>query len=208
VQEEGSMSIITISRQYGAGGKTVGSLVAEKLGYKVFDDEIMHEVARKANVSKHWVESVDKEAGGKLQRFLSGIISRNLVQRILATEGGYIDEEIYIDLLYKVISRIADGGNAIIIGKGGQYILEGFENTYHVLLIADKLDRVKFIEENYNLSSSQAVRVVTEKKKKRANLFRKFGKEGYDNRVHYDMVVNTSELSIEKAANMICKLAG
>ncbi|MBW1812748.1 MAG: cytidylate kinase family protein, partial [Deltaproteobacteria bacterium] len=56
------MSIITISRQYGAGGKTVGSLVAEKLGYKVFDDEIMHEVARKANVSKHWVESVDKEA--------------------------------------------------------------------------------------------------------------------------------------------------
>ena len=139
------MSVITISRQYGAGGKTVGLLVAEKLGYKVFDEEIMQEVARKANVSRNWVESVDKEAGGKLQRFLSGIISRNLVERILATDGGYIDEEIYIDLLYKVISRIADVGNAIIIGKGGQYILEGYESTYHVLLIADKLDRVKFI---------------------------------------------------------------
>jgi len=202
------MSVITISRQYGAGGKTVGSLAAEKLGYKIFDDEIMQEVARKANVSKHWVESVDKEAGGKLQRFLSGIISRNLVERILDKEGGYIDEEIYIDLLYKVISRIADEGNAIIIGKGGQYILEGFENTFHILLIADKLDRVKFIEENYNFSSSQAVRVITSNEKKRSNLFRKFGKEGYDNHVHYDMVINTSELSIEKAANMICKLVG
>jgi len=202
------MSVITISRQYGAGGKTVGKQVADRLGYHIFDEEIMHEVARKANVSKQWVESIEKEAGGKLQRFLSGIVSRNLVERILADEGGYIDEEIYIDLLYKVIIRIADEGNAVIIGRGGQYILEDFEDTYHFLLIADKLDRVKFIEENYHLTSSQAVKVVTASEKKRANLFRKFGKEGYDSHVHYNMVINTSLLPIAKAADLICNLVG
>lgn len=202
------MSVITISRQFGAGGKTVGLLVAERLGYKMFDDEILMEVARKARVSKHWVESVEKEAGGKFQRFISGIVPKNLIERILDSEGGYIDEEIYIDLLYKVIARIADEGKAVILGRGGQYILEDFENTHHILLIADKLDRVKFMEENYNLSSNQAVRVVTVNEKKRANLYRKFGKEEYDSHVHYNMVLNTSELPIEKAADLICKLAG
>lgn len=202
------MAVITISRQFGAGGKTVGSMVAKRLGYHLYDEEIIQEVARKANVSKHWVESVENEAGSKLHRFLSGIISRNFVERILATEGGYIDEEIYVDLLYKVITRVADEGNAVIIGRGGQYILEDFENTYHILLIAEKSDRVKFMEDNYDLSSNKAAKVVTVSEKKRANLFRKFGKEGYDQHVHYNMVINTSELPINKAADLICKLAG
>jgi cytidylate kinase len=201
------MSVITISRQYGAGGKTIGSLVAKRIGYHMFDDEILQEVSRKARVSKHWVESVEKEAGGKFQRFISGMVPKNLIERILDSEGGYIDEEIYIDLLYKVITRIADEGDAIIIGRGGQYILEDFKNTYHVLLIADKLDRIKFMEDNYNLSSNQAVKVVGANDKKRANLYKKFGKEGYDSHVHYNMVINTSELTIDKATDLICKLA-
>lgn len=202
------MAVITISRQFGAGGKTVGLLVAERLGYRMFDDEIIKEVARKARVSKHWVESVEKEAGGKFQRFISGMVPKNLIERILDSEGGYIDEEIYIDLLYKVIARIADEGNAVILGRGGQYILEDFENTYHILLIADKVDRVKFMEEHYNISSNQAIRVVAANEKKRESLYQKFGKEGFDNHVHYNMVINTSELPIEKAADLICKLVG
>lgn len=202
------MSVITISRQYGAGGKTIGSLVAKRLGYNMFDEEILQEVARKANVSEHWVQSVEKEAGGKFQRFISGVISRNLIERILASDGGYIDEEIYIGLLYKVITRIADEGDAVIIGRGGQYILEDFEDVYHVLLVADKLARVKFMEENYDLSSSQAAKVVTANERKRASLYRKFGKEGYDNHVHYNLVINTSEISIDKAADLICRMTG
>lgn len=202
------MGVITISRQFGAGGKTIGSIVAEALGYNLYDDEIIQEVAEKAKVSKHWVESVEEEAGGKFQRFISGIVPKNLIERILDSEGGYIDEEIYIELLYKVITRIADEGNAVIIGRGGQYILEDFENTYHVLLIADKPDRIKFMETHYELSPGEALKIVTANEKRRANLYRKFGKEGYDNHVHYNMVINTSELPIQKASNLICKLAG
>jgi len=201
------MPVITISRQYGAGGKTIANLVAHKLGYQMFDDEILQEVARKANVSKHWVDSVEKEAGSKFQRFISGIVPKSLIERILDSEGGYIDEEIYIDLLYKVITRIADQGNAVIVGRGGQYILEGFENTYHILLIADKLHRIQFMEEHYQLSSSEALKVVNANEKKRATLFRKFGKEGYDNHVHYNIVINTSVIPIQKASDIICKLA-
>jgi cytidylate kinase len=63
------MSVITISRQFGAGGLTLGRMVSKKLEYNFFDNEIIQMVAKKARVSTHWVESMEKEAGGKFQRF-------------------------------------------------------------------------------------------------------------------------------------------
>ena len=67
------MAVITISRQFGAGGITVGEIVAEKLGYKFYDNEIIQMLAKEAKVSTHWVEALEKEAGGALQKFLSQV---------------------------------------------------------------------------------------------------------------------------------------
>ena len=68
------MAVITISRQFGAGGKTLGKMVADKLGYTFADDDIIQMVAETANVSPHWVETVEKEAGGKLSRVVSSMV--------------------------------------------------------------------------------------------------------------------------------------
>ncbi|MGD8492047.1 MAG: cytidylate kinase family protein, partial [Desulfobacterales bacterium] len=89
------MAVITISRQYGAGGKTLGKMIAAELGFEFADSEIIAKVAEMANVSTHWVETVEKEAGGKLSRFVSRMVSRPLVDKILKGERGYIDETIY-----------------------------------------------------------------------------------------------------------------
>ena len=68
------MAVITISRQFGAGGKTHGKMIADKLGYTFADDDIIQMVAEAANVSPHWVESVEREAGGKLSRAISSMV--------------------------------------------------------------------------------------------------------------------------------------
>lgn len=200
------MAVLTISRQFGAGGITLGKMVSENLGYNFFDEEIIQLVAEKAKVSRHWVESMEKEAGGKFQRFISGLVSRSLIDRILDDQRGYIDENIYVDLLHAVIQRIADEGDAVLIGRGSQYILKDNIDAFHVLLVADKEHRIKFIEKHYNLLTNQAARVVSTEDKRRTNLYRKFGKEDYDQPVHYHMVLNMNMIDLNTAARLMGKL--
>ena len=200
------MAVITISRQFGAGGITLGELVSKNLGYRLFDNEIIQMVAQKAKVSTNWVESMEKEAGGKIQRFLSSMVSKRLVDRILDIDHGYIDEEIYVDLLYDIIAKIAAEGDAVILGRGSQYILKDAENTFHVLLVADKEYRVRFIEEKYHLKPKQAMQMVNNEDKRRVNLYQKFGRLDYDSTAHYHLILNMRRLDLQAAANLMRRL--
>lgn len=199
------MAVITISRQFGAGGRTVGEAIAEKLGYTLIDEDIIEMVAQKANVSPNWVKSIEKEAGGTLLRYISGLrpFKKSYVERLAEHKKGYIDGHIYVDLLHQAIPQIADEGNCVIIGRGGQYILRDREDAYHLLLVADLEYRVKFMEAHYSLSPRQAALIVDKQGKRRKTLFRYFGKEDYDQPYLYHMVLNMSKLSVEKAAGQV-----
>ena len=200
------MTVITISRQFGAGGITLGEMIAKKLDYTFVDSEIIQMVAKKAKVSTHWVESIEKEAGGKFLRFMTGLVSKSLVERVLDEKRGYIDEEIFIDLLNKIINQIADEGEVVILGRGGQYILRDRPDAFHVLLIAHLQDRIRFMEEHYDLTTAQAIQMVSREDKRRTNLYRKFGKEDYDHPDLYHLVLNMSKLTLERARDLICDL--
>lgn len=200
------MSVITISRQFGAGGKTLGEMVSEKRGYTFVDREIVQMVAKKAKVSTQWVEYIEKEAGGKLMKFMERLVPKKLIDTVLDDSQGRIDHEIFVDMLHKIITQIADEGNAVILGRGGQYVLRDRADAFHVLLIANKEDRIKFMEENYELLRPQALKAVNNEDKRRVNLYRKFGKEDYDLPDLYHLVLNMSKLSLDKASNLICAL--
>ncbi|GBC60822.1 cytidylate kinase-like family protein [Desulfonema ishimotonii] len=200
------MAVITISRQFGAGGKTLGKVLAKKLGYELVDEDIIQMVADKANVSTDWVESTEKEAGGKLLKFMSGLISKSYVERILGDDKGYMDEEIYVNALRDVIQQVAKEDNVIVVGRGGQYVLQDHPGAFHVLLIADMADRITFMENHYDLSHEEAKRVVEQQGSRRANLYRKFGKEDYDLPNLYHVVLNMSKLDMDKASDFIFRM--
>ena len=204
------MAVITISRQFGAGGKTLGERVAEKLDYALIDEDIIERVAHKAEVSPNWVKSIEKEAGGPLLRFISGMgpFRKSYVERLGEHKKGYIDGHIYVDLLHEIIKELAEEGDCVIIGRGGQYILRDYDEAWHLLLVADYEHRVKFMEEHYNLSRRQAALIVDKQGKRRKNLYRYFGKEDYDQPYLYHLVLNMSKMSIEKVAGQICRLVG
>ncbi len=201
------MAVFTISRQFGAGGLTLGKLIANKLNYTLYDNELIQLLANKANVSPEWIVSMEKEAGGALQKIMSSLVSKSLVDRILDDSRGYIDEKIYVNLLHKIIEKIAKEGNAVIIGRGGQYVLKGRDDVKNILLVAKKKDRIRFIEEHYNLTHKQARQSVNNDDKRRINLYRKFGKEDFDEPALYHMVFNTSKIKLDKACELVCDLA-
>ena len=200
------MAVITISRQFGAGGKTLGEKLAKELNYEFADNDILAKVAEMANVSTHWVRTVESEAGGKLSRFVSRMVSKPMVERILKDERGYIDEEIYLDYLVLIVAQIADEGDVVILGRGSQYILDDHPEAFHVLLIDEYDNRVKFIEEKYELSYSKAAAWVGKEDRRRRNLYQKFGKTDYDDPFLYHLVINMGRFNMDQACRQVLEL--
>ncbi|MGE0087564.1 MAG: cytidylate kinase-like family protein [Desulfococcaceae bacterium] len=200
------MAVITISRQFGAGGRTLGKLLAKKMGYTLADEDIIQKVADKVNVSKDCVKSVEQEAGGPLLKFMSGLVAKNYIERILGGDKGYIDEEVYVDALREIITHAAAEDNVVIVGRAGQYILQDHPKAFHVLLIAKKEDRVKFMEKHYRLSRSEAEKVVDVYEKRRINLYRSFGKQDYEQPGLYHMVLNMSKMDMDMAEDLVYRM--
>lgn len=200
------MAVITISRQFGAGGRTLGKLIAEKLDYRFLDDQIIQEVAKHARVSKETVISMERSGGGAISRIITSLLSRDYMERLTGEAIGYMDEEVYVQTLYEVMEKLASEDNVILTGRGGQYILENFEGARHVLLVASQEDRVRFMEKHYKLPYDKAESIVLSGEKRRFNLYRKFGKEDFNDPIHYHLVLNMSWISLEKATDMVCGL--
>ncbi len=197
------MAVITISRQFGAGGKTIGKKVAERLGYTFIDEDIVQMIAEKAKVSPGWVESVEKEAGGRLSRIVSRMVSKPLVEKVLKDEYGYIDEQIYIDYLVVLIAQMAEEGNVVFLDRGSQYILNDHPDAFHFLLINTYANRVQFMVDRYDLSDQRATQVVKSEEKRRTNLYKKIGKQDYDNAELYHMVINMAKVDLDDAVDTI-----
>ncbi len=197
------MAVITISRQFGAGGKTLGKMIADELGYTFADSDIIQRIAKEANVSSDWVESFEKEAGSRLSRLVSGMVSKRWLDRVLSDEYGYLDEKIYLDYLVLIIAQIADEGNVVILGRGSQYILDDHPDAYHILLIDEFDNRVKFMMEHYELSEKRAIQVLNSEDRRRVSLYNRLGKKDYDNPALYHIVLNMSRFDLESALKLI-----
>lgn len=200
------MSVITIARQLGAGGKTVGEKVAKELGYAFFDNEIIQMVAEKAKVSNEVVETLEKDTGGKFFKFFAGLVPKNFADRVEEAEPGSLTEVIYVDLLHKIIKQIADSGDVVILGRGSQYILHDMPETYHVLLTANDDHRMKFLGKRYNLRPDEAVRAIKVEDKRREKLYKSFGRDDYDSFYNYHLILNMAKTDMDMAVSQICTM--
>ena len=201
------MAVITISRKFGAGGRTLAKCVSDRLGYTFADREIIQRLAKEARVSPHWVESFEKDAGSRLSRFISNMVARKWVDRVLKDEHGYLDEQSYLDYLVLIIAQIADEGDVVLLGRGSQYILDDHPEAVHVLL-TDKLEsRVRFVTDKFQITERKAAQMVESEDKRREALYGRLGKRDYDEPLLYHLVLNMGRVSMEKACELVCRLA-
>ncbi|RTZ98711.1 MAG: cytidylate kinase-like family protein [Deltaproteobacteria bacterium] len=200
------MAVVTISRQYGSGGKTLGKLLADKLNYIFADSDIIQRIAREANVSTDWVTSFEHEADSRVSRVVSKMVSQPPADRVSKSKRGYLNEKIYIDYLVLIIAQIADEGDAVIMGRGSQYVLNDHPDAYHVLLINDVENRTEFLKKNYKLSERQAIQMINSEDRRRSILYRKLGKQDYDSPSLYHLVLNMGRLEMEAAVDLIYHL--
>jgi len=200
------MAVITISRQFGAGGTTLGERLAKELGYRYINDEMVKEVAKNVGVSSDRVRTFEKRGTSKLMKLVDWVVNPDFIERH-ASKKDKLTEERYVEEIKAIILKFYEEGNAVIIGRGGNYALRGHPNTIHVLLVGDVEHRVKFLSDNYNMTRSQAERAV-----KRADMIRQRFLDCFSNQVSHDdpllytITLNMNFVSMDKAEALILGL--
>jgi cytidylate kinase len=201
------MPVITISRQFGAGGSRVAGLVAERLHVEVVDQSLIAEVARRAALSSDDVQAEDERPSTLLDR-LALSFSPLAVGMGVAWEPPYPDPAYdprreVLELTQDVVREVARSGNAVIVGRGGAFILHDRPDLLSVFLHADPLFRRKTVMEREGIDQAAADRRIREMDSNRAAYIKQvYGRDWLDLRL-YDLVVDTGRLGLETAAALI-----
>lgn len=193
--EPGVKAVVTISREYGAGGRSVALALANNLGsaWQVWDRQIIDSVAEAAQVRTHMIEALDERTQGWLDQMVRSMLNVRVM-----------DPGAYRKNLAQVLLALGQQGRKIIVGRGGNFVLP---QALNVRLRATLEHRIRATMERENLTRDDALRQINRVDAERAEFTRRiFGREANDVTA-YDMVIATDELSIEAVAAAIAAAA-
>ena len=193
--------IITISREFGSGGRTIGRIVAERLGYKFYDSEMIDRVVESSGLSREIVEKYDEYATHR----------NSFLYAIAITSGGNgygsmsFANQVQIAQT-NVIRDMADQGNCVIIGRGADYILRDREDCFNVFVRADKHFRANRIISVYGETDTKIEDRIKDKDTRRKIFYRSFTMREWGIIDNYNLVLDSSAIGIEKCADIICDI--
>jgi len=179
---------ICISRQYGARGAAMGRLVADRLGFRFYSDELIHDIAEAAHVRQQVVESLDERVQDGIAEWVAGLIKR-----------GVFAPSDYLRNLSKVVLTLGRHGKGVIIGRGAHFLLDG-ATTLRVRVIAPLDVRVARVAARDGLSEAEARAKVTRIDDERVAFNRQHSNADIRDPDHYDLLVNAGTLGVEGAA--------
>ncbi len=189
--------IITISREFGAGGGEIGREVASRLGYEYYDKAIILRAAKEANIDVEsvyrWDESVPVNFG--------------FAQSLFDFYNKPLNEKLF-DAQKEVIRKIGEKGNCVIVGRNANAILSEFDSCLHVFVCADTNWRKERALEIYlDMTRDEVSGQLASIDKRRKKYCEYYTKTKFGVADYYDLCVRTSELGIENCIDIICKLA-
>ena len=182
---------LLISREKGAGGHAVAQAVSERLGWQVFDNQIVDQIAQKAHVRRQLIESLDERAQATIQ----GIVGQILHPEEIGTPG-------YLAHLKEIVLALGHQGDVVIVGRGARYLLPT-QFGVNVRLSAPIAIRTERIAHEQHLTLAAARAQVETADRDRAKLVRRHFGEDIANPLSHDLTINTAELSIEAAAEVV-----
>ena len=206
--------IITISREYGSGGRVIGKKVAETLGYDFYDKKIIDMTAEESGLSPEFIERTEQNiASGWLYNLMLGSnyagISSGAGQQLGAQSLPLADQVFNAER--KVILGLTEKP-CVIVGRCADYILRTTDTVnradlFNVFIYADFDVKVKCAMERHNLSEKEAGKIVHQIDKRRGNHYSTFTEDQWGDRRNYDLMLNSGTLGIEKCAEIIASLA-
>ena len=210
------MPVITIGRMYGAGGETVGSMVAERLGAELVDRKFFEEVARRLEIPPDEVEQHEEVPGSFLNRVLQalGTASIEFAAPPEATawtppysDASYDTRRAVLQITQELIREAARTGNAVIVGRGAGYLLRDDPRALHVFLRGSERDRAAALREAFGFRVEEARRRIKHVDANRRAYVRQVYNHDWLDPSHYHVVLDTGRLGYERSAATIVAAA-
>lgn len=221
-RREDAIGIVTISRQYGSDGRTVGLRTADRLRYRFINKEIISKVAQMANLPVTEVERFDEQPESAAVRILRRFLAPSYVTigpalaehdwwtattlagtLPSAHESLSLDEDVFVQLTQEVIVKLAEQGNLVILGRGSQALLADRPDVLHVRVVALQDYRVDVAVRRDGLDPAQARKILKEVDQRRSTYVKRHYNFDWDRASQYDLVVNTAHWGVEGAAALI-----
>lgn len=197
------MAVITISREFASGGRIFAQNLAERLGYSVLEKELVAQVAEDLNISKGEAALFEKNRGSRLLRFLDRYTSHT-VKKVVDRSYGRLDDRSYYDVTTKLVLQVAAEGSVVILGWGGQCILETHPNTLHLRIVRNMQDRIALIRQAHpKLDERAAQEYIEREDREKAGYIEHYFNRSVNDPHLYHMILNLSRLQETEALNLI-----
>ena len=195
-EEKEGISIVTVSREPGSGGRIVAARLAEKLGIDILHQEVINEMAKSADVSEKLVETLDERGLSTLEDWISSLVHKR-----------HLWPDRYMQHLMKVVGTIGKHGRAVVVGRGANFILPP-EKRFSVRIVAPQGWRINNVAKEFDISSEDAKRRVMRTESDRRAFIRKYFNADIADPTNYDLVINTGTLNVDDAVKMISSALG
>ena len=201
------MPLITISRQYGSGGSEVAARVAAALGWRLYDNDVVQQVAERLGVSAAEVWAREERVPSLVERVSVAMAAGAPEVIPAAVELAHPSEERLVEMTRRVIEDAVRAGPAVLVGRGAQCMLAARDDALHVYCYAPDAWLAHRVETELGLPADDARERVREMNHQRAEYVRRHWDRDWRDVTNYDLCVNTGRLGIEGAAGLVTQVA-
>ena len=188
--------IITISREFGSGGRFIGEEVAKKLGIAYYDKNIINQIAEESGLSPDYIQE-SAELSPKKGIFAYALAGRDIT-------GKSVEDMVY-EAQRKVILELAEKEPCVIIGRNADFILKDRDDVLNVFIHGNMPEKTERICRLYNVSEKEAVKMMTDTDKRRMTNYNFYTDQKWGKASNYTLSLNSSQLGYDKCEEIIIK---
>ena len=186
--------IITISREFGSGGRFIGEELAKKLGLAYYDKNIINEIAEKSGLSPEYIQE-SAELSPKKGLFAYAFAGRDIT-------GKSVEDMVY-EAQRNIILELAEKEPCVIIGRNADYILKDRDDVLNVFIHGDMPEKIKRITGLYNVKEKEAVKTMADTDKRRRTNYNFYTDQNWGKASNYTLCLNSSQLGYDRCEMII-----
>lgn len=192
--------IITISREFGSGGRLIGRRLAEKLDVPYYDKELLDRIAEESGFCREMMEDAEKKAKNSFLYSLASAMGTGES----GPESLSLNERFFL-AQFDTIKKIADEGSCVIVGRCADYILRGMKEATHVFIYAEEADKIKRAVQEYGVPEDSVKKIMKDTDKARANYYAYHTGRKWGEHVNYNLSIDSGYIEIEDIVDLIIK---
>lgn len=191
--------IITIAREMGSGGRTIGKMLSEDLGIKYYDKDLIKLASEDSGINERFFELVDEKLKGSFLR-KGGVYKGELIS---PDHRDFTSDQNLFNFQAKIIKQLADKEPAVIVGRCADFILSDKRDVVKVFVYSNMETAVKNVVDMYGVSEKEAQKIIERTDKERSEYYRHYTGRDWTNAKNYNICLDTSNMDYTKCIEII-----